>query len=102
MTRIRSRCRSSTRIPQCPCPKRDGLSLFDGTRNYIDWLLSASTDDLRSEIFRDEAGERILPPKALLYRLLHNAWTTQLVWSSKDLFTRLHAELAYRPRRAPR
>jgi len=79
--------------PAIPLSEKARLSTFDGTRNYIDWLLGASTDELRSETFRDADGTVVSPPTALLYRMLHDAWTQQLVSSSKDLFTRLHAEL---------
>ena len=79
--------------PEVPLSENERISRFDGTRNYIDWLLSATTEDLKGEVFKDKDGMRIAAPKALLYRLLHHAWTSQLVASSKGVFTRFHAEL---------
>lgn len=79
--------------PDLPLSEKARISPFDGARHYIDWLLTATTDDLKGEIFKDSAGQPIPAPKALLYRLLHDAWTDQLVSSSKDLFSRLHGEL---------
>src|SRR5262249_20844687 len=62
-------------------------------RNYIDWLLTASTADLRAELFKNADGTVIPAPQALLYRLLHYAWTAQLVDVSRGLLTRLRPDL---------
>ncbi len=80
--------------PDLPLSESERISKFDDVRNYIDWLLNATTEELRGETFRNAAGDRIAAPKALLYRLLHNAWTSQLTSSSHSLFTRFHAEFA--------
>lgn len=80
------------RDPDVPLSESDGLDRYDGTRNYIDWLLTASTNELRGEVFRDQSGERVAAPKALLYRLLHHAWTSSLIGASKGILTRLRPE----------
>ena len=48
--------------PEVPLSETRRLSTFDGARNYVDWLLSASTEELRTEAFKDAAGERVAPP----------------------------------------
>jgi hypothetical protein len=79
--------------PELPLSESDEITAFDGTRNYIDWLLTATTEELRTESFRNTDGESIGPPQALLYRLLHTAWTTQLATSSSTVVKRLRADL---------
>jgi hypothetical protein len=79
--------------PELPLSENDEIKVFDGTRNYIDWLLTAKTEELRTESFQNTDGEHIAPPKALLYRLLHTAWTTQLATSSSAVVKRLRADL---------
>jgi hypothetical protein len=75
--------------PEVPLSETQRLSKFDGNLNYIDWLLSASAEDLRDEVFKDKDGARIAAPKALLYRLLHHAWTMNLSRASKAILARL-------------
>lgn len=75
--------------PELPLSEHDPISTFDGSQNYIDWLLSASVEDLRGEVFKDKNGARIAAPKALLYRLLHHAWTMNLTRASKSILARL-------------
>jgi hypothetical protein len=79
--------------PELPLSENDEITAFDGTRNYIDWLLTATTEELRTESFQNTDGESIDPPKALLYRLLHTAWTSQLATSSSSVVKRLRADL---------
>ncbi|MFT3722105.1 MAG: hypothetical protein QM773_00855 [Hyphomonadaceae bacterium] len=80
--------------PDIPLSEIERISKFDGARNYIDWLLTATSEDLQAEVFKNSDGDRISAPKALLYRMLHNAWTSQLTANSHSLFTRLRADLA--------
>lgn len=75
--------------PEVPLSEKERISTFDGTRNYIDWLLTASAEDLRGEVFKDKDGAAIAAPKALLYRLLHHAWTMNLARASKAILARL-------------
>lgn len=75
--------------PDVPLSESERISKFDGSRNYIDWMLSASVEDLRSEVFKDANGAPVAPPKALLYRLLHHAWTMNLTRASKSILERL-------------
>src|SRR5262245_56910036 len=81
------------RDPEVPLSETDRIAPFDGLRNYIDWLLSASTDELTRELFKNDKGDAIAPPAALLYRLLHNAWATQLSHSANGIFARLRPDL---------
>jgi hypothetical protein len=85
------------RDPDVPLSEQDGLSKFDNSRNYIEWLLAASQDELMRESFTNESGDAIPPPRALLYRLLHSAWTTQLSNSAADLFARVRPQLVASP-----
>jgi hypothetical protein len=78
--------------PQVPLSEHEGIAKFDGTRNYIDWLITASTADLRSETFRNSDGDIIPPPQALLYRVLHFAWTVNLVDVSRGVVARLRPD----------
>ena len=79
--------------PEVPLSERDEIATFDGSRNYIDWLLTASTADLRAERFRDASGAVIPPPRALLYRLLHHAWSARFVDISRQIVARLRPDL---------
>jgi hypothetical protein len=81
------------RDPEVPLSERETIAPFDGVRNYINWLLTASTADLRAELFKNGDGVVIPAPKALLYRLLHYAWSAQLVNVSRGLLTRLRPDL---------
>ncbi len=80
------------RDPEFPFSETEGIAPFDGVQNYIGWLLTAATADLRSEVFRDAGGVRIPPPRALLYRLLHNAWTTSVGTATQKIVARLRPE----------
>jgi hypothetical protein len=81
------------RDPKVPLSETELLSLADGSRNYIDWLLSASSDDLRAERFTGPDGQTVSAPRALLYRLLYRAWTKSLVRGVSDLVSRLRPDL---------
>jgi hypothetical protein len=55
-----------------------GIRAFDGAHNYVDWLATASVDDIRAQAFRDANGAPVAPPAALLYRLLRDAFLAEL------------------------
>lgn len=80
------------RDPGVPLSERDGIARFDGMRNYIDWLLTASAADLRGEVFRNSVGDVIPPPEALLYRFLYHAWTASVVRTSSAILSRLRPD----------
>jgi hypothetical protein len=80
------------RDPEVPLSESDGLSRFDGARNYIDWLLTASTAELSGEVFRDADGNPVAAPRALLYRLLRHAWSALLSHSAQGIIARLRPE----------
>lgn len=42
-------------------------------QNYIRWLIESKVDDIKRQVFLNEAGERQPIPKALLYRMLRRA-----------------------------
>jgi len=79
--------------PAVPLSETEGLSRFDGTNNYIQWLLNATDEQLRREAFVDDQGAAIAPPRALLYRLLQMAWVTRLTTSAHDLVVRIRPEV---------
>jgi hypothetical protein len=79
--------------PDVPLSESDEIAPFDGVHNYIDWLLTASTADLRDEVFRDATGAKISPPRALLYQLLHHAWSGRFVEVSRLILARLRPDL---------
>ena len=64
---------SWTAIPQCPCPNATASQPYDGTHNYLHWLVSASRDDLVNERFVAADGTTASRPSALLYVLLRHA-----------------------------
>jgi hypothetical protein len=61
------------RDPRVPLSERDTIGPFDGTRNYLTWLATASRADLQSERFTGADGAGVGRPAALLYALLRHA-----------------------------
>jgi hypothetical protein len=61
------------RDPAVPLSERDGIAAFDGTRNYLHWLATASRADLVAERFTGADGASVTRPAALLYALLRQA-----------------------------
>ncbi|HSK17670.1 MAG TPA: hypothetical protein VK912_00915 [Longimicrobiales bacterium] len=76
--------------PRIPLSEEAQLRTIDGTRNYIDWLLTAPRGDIRSERFRDADGAAVPAPTALLYQQLRHAYLTELGRSSV-LFLKVRA-----------
>jgi hypothetical protein len=64
--------------PALPLSETARLTSFDGTRNYIDWLTTASWDDLEAERFTAADGQAVPAPRALLYRYLRHASLAEL------------------------
>ena len=52
-----------------PAPESGSFEL----RDYIGWLIGSDIDDIKRHNFRDQAGEKLSAPKAVLYRMLHRA-----------------------------
>ncbi|HEY3210693.1 MAG TPA: hypothetical protein VGL18_13055 [Actinomycetota bacterium] len=71
--------------PRVPFSETDSIREFDGTSNYIDWLRSASSSDIRQQVFRDGAGRPVPPPAALLYRMLRDSFLAELGRGGRDL-----------------
>jgi hypothetical protein len=64
--------------PRVPFSETRGLRKLDGTRNYIDWLRSASVDDISRQAFVGADGKSITAPAALLYRMLRTSLLAEL------------------------
>jgi hypothetical protein len=81
--------------PKLPLSETDGIQRFNSTDNYIDWLLKSDWESIKSEVFKDEQGKSIPPPKALLYKLLHRAYTEHVNESILRLLLRLQVISAW-------
>ncbi|HSD41120.1 MAG TPA: hypothetical protein VLD36_04560 [Burkholderiales bacterium] len=66
------------RDPAVPLSERDPILPFDGTRNYIHWLTTASWQDIEAQRFLDAGGKALPAPAALLYLYLRHAWLAEL------------------------
>jgi hypothetical protein len=86
--------------PRVPFAEDRGVRPFDGVRNYLDWFRTATSDEIRQQIFRDGSGKALPPPEALLYRLLRASFLAELgraargfvVRSAPAIFAELPAE----------
>jgi hypothetical protein len=87
--------------PRIPFSESDGIAPFDGTRNYVDWLRTATLDEVRQQAFRNADGDAVGAPAAMLYRLLRDAFLAELDHGGRLLVTNLapgvFAELAAEP-----
>lgn len=76
--------------PEHPLSEQDGIRPYyeDETlnirRNYIDWLLLSDLETIEKELFKDETGKGVTPPRALLYMLLRQSLLNQVVKAGKD------------------
>jgi hypothetical protein len=61
----------------------DPLSPYDGSSNYIQWLITSDAAAITDQSFKDTDGITVTPPKALLYLALRNAYLQQ-VWLNVD------------------
>lgn len=64
--------------PRVPFSEKDPIAPFDGTRNYIAWLRTASATEIREQRFVDANGAPLAPPRALLYALLRDAFLAEM------------------------
>jgi hypothetical protein len=64
--------------PTVPLAEDAPIRPYDGTHNYVDWLLLASRSQLEGEVFPGLDGNPVAPPKALLYQLLRHAYLSEL------------------------
>ncbi len=69
-----------------PVSETETLTTYDGSNNYIGWLLSADSEAITSEVFTDVSGTIIDPPKALLYLALRNAYLQQIWGDTNTLY----------------
>jgi hypothetical protein len=76
--------------PRVPFSETRPIRPFDGTHNYIDWLRTASLDDIRAQAFHAADGTDVPPPDALLYRMLRAAFLEELGRSGR-LTVKLYA-----------
>jgi hypothetical protein len=60
--------------PRTPFSETAPIQPFDGTSNYIDWLLKSDLQTIKSQLFHDKDNNSVAAPKALLYQLLRRAY----------------------------
>ncbi|GAB3325636.1 hypothetical protein GCM10027299_24010 [Larkinella ripae] len=60
--------------PRTPFSETAPIQPYDGTSNYIDWLLKSDLQTIKNQTFRDRDNNAVSPPKALLYPLLRRAY----------------------------
>jgi len=75
--------------PRVPYSEDRGIRTFDGTRNYLDWFRTASSDEIRQQVFKDATGNAVSPPATLLYRLLRESFLAELGRGGRTLVTNL-------------
>lgn len=61
-------------VDELPLAEDRTINAYDGTNNYIDWLLNSDFNTIKSQVFKNAEGVTVAPPKALLYLLLRNAY----------------------------
>lgn len=87
--------------PRVPFSETRGIRPFDGSRNYIDWFRTATSQEIRQGLFKDANGSAIAAPATLLYRLLRASFLSELGRSGrklvKDLAPGIFAELEPEP-----
>ncbi|GAB4042326.1 hypothetical protein [Spirosoma litoris] len=60
--------------PKLPLSETDPIQPFNGTDNYIDWLLKSNLETIKNQTFLDQNNQPTAIPKALLYQLLRRAY----------------------------
>ncbi|QHV95034.1 hypothetical protein [Spirosoma endbachense] len=60
--------------PRTPLSETALIQPFNGTDNYMDWLLTSDLQTIRNGQFLDANNQPVAAPKALLYQLLHRAY----------------------------
>jgi hypothetical protein len=69
--------------PKLPLSETSPITPFDGTHNYIEWLMTSDKARIVSESFTGGDGNAVAPPRALLYQLLRHAWLAELESAGK-------------------
>ncbi|GAB3938536.1 OmpH family outer membrane protein [Larkinella terrae] len=60
--------------PRTPFSETAPIQPYDGTNNYIDWLLKSDLQTVKNQSFRDKDNNPTAAPRALLYQLLRRAY----------------------------
>ncbi len=79
--------------PLVPLSETERIRPFDESMNYIGWLLTSSEAIVRAQEFRDQNGDLIAAPRALLYQYLRQALLAGLSESAFGLIARLRPEM---------
>lgn len=61
-------------VDELPLSEDREINPYDGTNNYIDWLLNSNFETIKKQEFKNAAGETVRTPSSLLYLLLRNAY----------------------------
>jgi hypothetical protein len=75
------------REPKVPLSEREPIAGFNGTRNYLQWLATASLPNLENESFFGPTGAAVAPPTALLYVLLRYSLLTAVEEGTLEVAT---------------
>ena len=83
------------RDPALPLSETQTIRPYDGKlgHNYIDWLVTASHDDIQAERFVGENAEAVPAPSALLYKYLRHATLQELNVRSRFFSERFRADV---------
>ena len=72
------------RDPKVPLSEREGIAPFDGKRNFLHWLSTASRADLVAQRFVNGDGASVSAPESLLYMVLRHALLSALESGTLD------------------
>ena len=79
--------------PVVPLSEIERIRPFDDSMNYIGWLMASTEAVLRAQDFRDNSGNSLPPPRALLYQYLRQALLDGLSDSASKLLLRLRPQM---------
>ena len=81
--------------PAVPLSETQAIRPYDPPlgHNYIDWLVTASGQDLQHERFVGADGKVVAPPAALLYKMLRVAVVAELASGSRFFSERIRPDL---------
>jgi hypothetical protein len=71
--------------PKVPLSETAQITPYDSAHNYLQWLSSASPDDISNQRFTDALGNIVPAPTALLYVVLRHAMLAALETSSMEM-----------------
>lgn len=60
--------------PDLPFSETDPIQNYNGTQNYIHWLMTSDFETIKNQKFTGKENQTIPPPKAVLYNLLRRAY----------------------------